>query len=138
MITLIAEDDFTSRLLLEQLLRPYGEVHLAENGEAAVEATRAALATEQHFDLICLDIMMPLMDGQQALVQIRELEYRAGLLNSQAARVLMTTALSDHKNVMRAFREQCDGYLTKPIDKRALLEQLDKLGLAEGVRDGTR
>ena len=67
MKTLIVEDDFTSRLLLQEILKRYGAVHIAVNGREAVDAVRAAAESDESYDLICLDIMMPEMDGYQAL-----------------------------------------------------------------------
>ncbi len=126
---LIVEDDFTSRSLLQRLLSPYGECHIAVNGEEAVEAALAALAQGSPYDLICLDIMMPKMDGQVALKKIRAAEEAKGILLGQGTKIVMTTALRDSANVIQAFREMCDGYLTKPIEKEKLLALMRKLGL---------
>ena len=63
MKTLIVEDDFTSRLLLQELLRRFGPCHVAVNGVEAVDAVTAALTANAPYDLICLDIMMPVMGG---------------------------------------------------------------------------
>jgi len=102
MKTLIVEDDFTSRLLLQELLKSYGPCHIAVNGKEAVEATAAALEDEP-YDLICLDIMMPEMDGQEALRRIREQEEARDILSSNGAKIVMTTALDDIKNVSAAY-----------------------------------
>jgi two-component system chemotaxis response regulator CheY len=133
MKTLIVEDDFTSRLLLQELLRSYGPCEVAVNGKLAVAAVASALKAKEPFELICLDIMMPEMDGQQALKEIRALENDHGRPSGRGARVLMTTALHDKQNIMQSFREQCDGYLVKPIDKAKLLDHLRELGLAGGA-----
>ena len=74
MKTLIVEDDFTSRLFLQTFLSRYGECHIAVNGREAVEAFRMAADNGSPYDLICMDIMMPEMDGQEAVKQIRALE----------------------------------------------------------------
>jgi len=124
MRTLIVEDDLTSRMVLEALLRGFGHVDTAQNGEEAVHAIESALRAGTPYELVCLDIMMPEMDGQEALRRIRALEEKHHLTSARSARVLMTTALSDPKNVMEAFREQCDGYLVKPIEKQKLLAAL--------------
>ena len=129
MKTLIVEDDVTSRLLLQELLRDYGSSQVATNGIEAVAAVSAALESNDPYNLICLDIMMPVMDGQRALKEIRELESQRGRVAKLGARILMTTALRDKDNIMQSFRAQCDGYLVKPIDKRKLLEQLRQLEL---------
>ena len=131
MKVLIAEDDLTGRLLLQNLLAPHGRVHAVADGRGAVEAFKRAALKRQPFDLICLDLMMPEMDGQAALKEIRVLEESAGVLPGKGVKILMTTALGDAKNVFTAFRELCDGYLVKPIDKSKLLGYLKSFGLIE-------
>ena len=129
MKTLIAEDDFTSRLLLQGLLKNYGPCHVAVNGTEAVEAVRISLEAKEPYDLICLDIMMPEMDGQSALRSIRMQEEARGIISSRGAKIMMITALEDIKNVMAAYSDLCDAYLTKPIQKKSLLEELRNLQL---------
>ena len=75
---LLAEDDFACRLLLQTFLSRYGECHIAVNGREAVDAFRAALDSGQGYDLICMDIMMPEMDGREAVRQIRAIEEARG------------------------------------------------------------
>ncbi len=129
MICLIVEDDFTSRMILQKLLSDYAECHIAVNGKEAIAAFKAALDSGQPYDLVCLDIMMPEMDGQDALKQIRQLEEDSGKLSTQGARIVMTTALNDMQNVKNAYHSLCDGYLVKPISKEKLIEEIQKLGL---------
>lgn len=131
MKTLIVEDDFISRMLLQGILQVHGPCHICVNGREAVEAFRIALDAGEPYNLACLDIMMPEMDGQTALKQIRALEAAAGILPSNGAKIIMTTALNDKKNVMDAFREQCDLYLVKPIDKDKINESLHTLNLIQ-------
>jgi two-component system chemotaxis response regulator CheY len=127
MKVLIVEDDFSSRLLLQMLLTKYGECHIAVNGREAVLAFRMALDAGRPYDLICLDIMMPEMDGQAALKEMRALEEARGIVSTHGAKIIMTTALGDVKNVSAAYQELCDGYLVKPIDKAKLIGLLDEL-----------
>jgi two-component system chemotaxis response regulator CheY len=131
MKTLIVEDDFTSSLLLQEILKHYGPSHTALDGKDAVEAVSAALESGEPYDLITLDIMMPEMDGQQALKQIRALEEAKGILLGDGARIIMTTALGDSKNVLAAYSGQCDAYVVKPVAKANLLDELRKLELIE-------
>jgi len=93
--TLIVEDDFTSGIVLREFLKSCGPVHVVVDGKQAVEAVQAALEAGDPYDLICLDILMPQMDGQQALAEIRAVEKARGIFPSQEAKVLMTTALGD-------------------------------------------
>jgi two-component system chemotaxis response regulator CheY len=129
MKTLIVEDDFTSRLLLQEILEAYGPVHIAVNGREAVEAVHAAMNAGEPYDLIGLDIMMPEMDGYEALQKIRSMEESRGILSSRGTKIFMITALDGVKNVVQAFRGLCDAYLFKPIDKARLLDRLRALGL---------
>ncbi len=130
MRVLIAEDDPTSLLLLTKLLEPYGEPVTAVDGEKALAAFRQALEDDRPFDLVCLDVMMPGMDGHEVLEAIREAEAKIGLLLGRGVRVLMTTAIGDSESVMRAYRGRCDAYLVKPVDRAKLIQQLESFGFA--------
>ncbi len=126
---LMAEDDFTSRKILQIILEKYGEVDIAANGMEAVTAVKVALAASEPYDLICLDIMMPKKSGQETLKEIRQIEKDQGIFEGDGAKVIMTTALGDSDNVMKAFREQADGYLVKPITATAINNKLKELEL---------
>jgi two-component system chemotaxis response regulator CheY len=129
MKTLIVEDDFTSRLVLQTFLSQYGECHVAVNGKEAVEAFRTALETVQGYDLICMDIMMPEIDGREAVKQIRELERERGISSTSGVKIIMTTALNDIKQVARCFEELCDAYLVKPIVLADVLQKVRSYNL---------
>jgi two-component system chemotaxis response regulator CheY len=129
MKTLIVEDDFTSRLLLQTFLTEYGECHIAVNGMEAVEAYRMAVDGQSPYDLVCMDIRMPGMDGREAARQMRLMEEANGILPSRGVKIVMTTAVTDVIQVMQSFRELCDAYLFKPIDTAKLLGELTSLGL---------
>jgi two-component system chemotaxis response regulator CheY len=131
MKTLIVEDDFTCRLVLQTFLSRYGECHVAVNGWEAVEAFRAALDGGQPYNLICMDVMMPEMNGQEAVKHVRSLEEAHGVLSTSAVKIIMTTALNDIKDVMRCFHELCDAYLVKPIDLSQLLAQVRSYQLVQ-------
>lgn len=130
MKTLIVEDDFTCRLLLQSFLSPLSECHIAINGREALAAFQQALADAQPYDLICLDIMMPEMDGQAALRGIRAMEEGRGIVSSEGVKIVMTTAQTDMKSLTASFHGLCDDYLIKPIEKAKLLELVSKYGLA--------
>lgn len=126
---LIVEDDFYSRRLLQRILAPYGECDIAVNGKEAVDAYERSLEDEFSYDLICLDILMPVMDGHEALKRIRELEDNREIYGENCVKVLMTSALDDKKNMLTAFSGGCDGYITKPITKKQILGKVSELGL---------
>ncbi len=124
---LIVEDEFFSRLVIQEILSEYGKCDIAVNGIEAVDAVKMRVKLGDPYDLICLDIMMPEMDGSETLVKIREIEKENGILGLDRAKIIMTTALDDMERVMAAFREQCDSYLVKPISVARLKNELYKL-----------
>ena len=129
---LVVEDDFVSRRLLQKMLAEFGECDIAVDGEEAVRAFDLALQDGTPYELVCLDIMMPKMDGQEALKQIRNLEHDRGLTGKDEARIIMTTALDSPKNVIEAYYQGgCSSYLVKPIEKKKLIETLKEYGLIE-------
>lgn len=126
---LIAEDDFISRLLLQELLKTYGQAHIAVNGREALAAVRVALESDRPYDLICLDITMPEMSGQDALREIRLAEETSGVAGQARAKIIMTTALADKDNVVTARDQHCDSFLVKPIERTRLVGELRRLKL---------
>ncbi|MBK1694343.1 response regulator [Chromatium weissei] len=126
---LIVEDDFTSRVILQEHLNHYGVTHIAVNGKEAIAAVKAADAINAPYDLICLDVMMPEMNGQEALRCIREIEEAKGIFSSEGAKIMMTTALDDVRTVSVSFQGLCDAYLVKPIRKEKLISELRQLKL---------
>ncbi len=128
---LVAEDDFVSRTVIHEILLPFGTVDLAADGREAVMAFEQTMADGGFYDLICLDIMMPILDGTIALERMREYEVKKGIIGNTRAKIVMTTALDSMDQVFKAFRLQCDAYLVKPITKAKVLNQLRKLHLIE-------
>jgi two-component system, chemotaxis family, chemotaxis protein CheY len=131
MKVLIVDDDFVSRTRLHRQLQGYGECHVAANGKDAVQAFQSALESDQPYNLACLDIMMPEMDGQEVLKQIRALEESKGILSTYGAKIVMTTSMDDADNLFTAYSNLCDGYLVKPVDKAKLLDELRKMKLIQ-------
>ncbi|WP_319561726.1 response regulator [Marispirochaeta sp.] len=125
---LIVEDDFASRKLMQKFLSPYGVCDAVVDGEAAIDAFTDSLKNNQPFDLVCLDIMLPKKDGQAVLKAIRGLESARGIAGTEGVKVIMTTALGDSQKIMSAFRSQCERYLTKPVTRQCLLEEMKELG----------
>lgn len=128
---LIVEDDFYSRRLLQRMLSPLGECDHAVNGEEAVKAYEKSLDEEFAYDLICLDILLPIMDGQETLRRIREIEDLKGIYGNDCVKVIITSALDDKRNMLTAYTTGCEGYITKPIRKKELLDKIQELGLLE-------
>jgi two-component system chemotaxis response regulator CheY len=130
MRVLVVEDDFISRKLLTTLLGHYGECDIAVDGQEAVKAFNMGMDEKRPYDLICMDIMMPNLDGQQALKDIRQIEQKSGVSAANEVKVIMTTALDDPKNVVESlYKGGASSYIVKPIDKKKLIDEVRKLGL---------
>ena len=125
---LIVEDDQASMLVLSTYLTQFGAVSTAADGEAGVEAFRKAHTEGNPFQLVCLDIMMPKLDGQAALKQVRAVEKEFNIPAAKQVKVIMTTALGDRENLLEAL-PQCDAYLQKPVDRAQLLFYIKRFGL---------
>ena len=127
---LIVEDDFGSRRFLHMLLEAYARCDVVVDGGEAIEAFKMAWEENDPYQLILLDIMMPRIDGQTALKEIREIEKQIGVNQPDAVKVIMTTALEDPKNVVEAYYQGgADSYLVKPIDRSKLFKMIGDLGL---------
>ena len=129
MKSLIAEDDLVARKQLETILSEVSECHTTVNGQRAVAAFKTALDQGEPYDLLCLDIMMPEMDGHQVLQVIRELEEAAGIDELAGVRIIMITSMRDPSHVLGAFRRGCEAYIVKPVTKVKLFEEMEKLAL---------
>lgn len=128
---LVVDDDFEARLLVQKLLRPYGEVTTATNGEEGVAAFASALNENDPYDLITMDILMPHVDGQQALREIREIEKERNIPTDKQVRVIMISGLDNSEEVHDAFfLGEATSYIVKPINHIALKQEIEKLGVA--------
>jgi two-component system chemotaxis response regulator CheY len=116
MRALVVDDDLTTRIVLQEILSRYAEVHSCVDGTEAVRACTRALEDGRPYDLVCLDLLMPVMGGLEALKLIRQEEERHGRMRPGASKVVITTAANDQDSISGAFRELCDAYLVKPID----------------------
>ncbi|MFS4583555.1 response regulator [Phaeobacter sp. C3_T13_0] len=116
---LLAEDNRTNQIVVSRMLKAAPiEVLIAANGEEAV-----AMFQEHHPDIVLMDMMMPVKDGIDATVEIRQLEQKLG---AGRCPVVALTA-----NALQSHREEClaagmDDFLSKPINKKALLGAVGK------------
>lgn len=127
---LLAEDDYATRKFMSGFLSRYGDCDETVDGMEAVDAYMMALEDEEPYDLVCLDIMMPVMDGYQALAGIRKMEKAYHIASEKQAKIIMATALNEQQNVDMAFEMGCTVYSGKPIDEKKFEQALKDLGLA--------
>ena len=126
---LIAEDDRISRTFLQKFMTAYGEVEVAVDGMDAIDIYMDAIKEGKPFDLLCLDIMMPKVDGLKVLKVIRQLENQNEKASDKKIKIIMMTALADIGYVDEAFRLGCDAYASKPVDTEKVEEAMRNLGL---------
>lgn len=126
---LIAEDDYVSRRFLYKFLSRYGECDVTVDGMEAIDVFLMGLDEGKPYDLVCLDIMMPELDGIRALKTMRKLEVERGISEGSRAKVIMTTALSHTDQVMDSFDSGSEGYAVKPIDTEKLVKVMERLRL---------
>ena len=128
---LIAEDDLVSRKFLFKFLSQYGDCDLVVDGLEALDAFLMSIKDEKPYDLMCLDIMMPKVDGVKVLKSIRDYESQKNVTPEKRTKIIMTTALAETQFVQNAFDIGCDAYAAKPIDIAKFVEVLHKLGLIQ-------
>lgn len=111
---LLAEDGPENQRLIEFILRKAGaEVDVAEHGEIALQMIGDATQTGKPYDLLITDMQMPVMDGYMLTRKLRE--------QSSTIAIIALTAHALAEDRKRCLDAGCDDYLTKPIDKKALL-----------------
>ncbi|MFC1523563.1 response regulator [Thermodesulfobacteriota bacterium] len=129
---LIVEDDFAARRILKDILSAYGDCDVAIDGSEAIQAYRLAKEDNNPYELICMDIMMPRVDGQEALIKIRELEKTSGVKNSDEVKVIMVSALDTPKTVVDSYyRGGATSYIVKPVEREKLLQELRNMDLID-------
>ena len=125
---LIAEDDRISRSFFQKFMSAHGTCDVAVDGMEALDLYMDAVKAKAPYDLLCLDIMMPRVDGLKVLKVVRAMEQQHAL---SRAKIIMMTALADVEYVDQAFDLGCDAYASKPIDTAKVEEVLKNLGLID-------
>ena len=119
---LLVEDNELNREIATAILRGYGfEVDTVENGAIAVEKVQSA--APDTYDIVLMDVLMPVMDGYEATRRIRALEDPA----RAKIRILAMTANAFEEDRKAAFAVGMDGFLSKPIDIDELWKTLRRL-----------
>ena len=111
---LLAEDSEDNETLIRMFLSKEGaKITYVRNGLEAIEAVKA-----QEFDVILMDIQMPLLDGLEATRQIRQNGFKSPII------ALTGQALRD--DAEKSLKAGCDSHLTKPVRKESLIEEIQK------------
>ncbi|MDX2470374.1 MAG: response regulator [SAR324 cluster bacterium] len=126
---LVVDDMEVNQILLQKILQPFAKVDIAENGQVCLDKYKESLTKGKPYDVIFLDILMPVMDGQEALKKIREHESALKMDTGQEVKVIMVTSLNDWRNALDSFKNGVAEFVTKPIDRLKIIELLGRLGI---------
>jgi CheY-like chemotaxis protein len=127
--TLVIDDQPVIRKHIEILLRDFCECSFACDGSKGVELFEQALKGGRPFELVTLDIEMPIMNGHETLAMIRSIEEQNGILGLDGIKVVMSTSLDDSQHIFSAFKEGCEAYVKKIDMEKKLVEEIKKLGI---------
>ena len=131
MRALVVDDIQVNRRVLQAILSKYGPCDTAESARQGITFFQEAWKEGAHYNLICLDIMMPEIDGIQLLEIIRKIEGKMNVTDDERARVFMVTAKDDLRTTRQTVDLGADATIVKPIDRAELLHYLRKFGLVE-------
>lgn len=125
---LIADDDRVSREIIFITASDYGKCDLAINGVEAVEAFSIAHSEGKPYDLVLLDIMMPLFEGNKVIRKIRSFEDKKGIICEKRIKAVIISALLNPKLIEELSEFEIYEYIKKPISIAQLKKVLDSLG----------
>lgn len=126
---LIVDDDPVAQLLVKEVLGHLGTCDQCSNGEEGLLAFDYAHESGQPYDLIILDIMMPVMDGIATLTEIRDRELQMGDKLQKNALIIVLSVKDEMRNVLQCMALGADDFLAKPIVPKSLLAVIKGLGV---------
>jgi two-component system chemotaxis response regulator CheY len=131
---LVVDDEYFCRDILLRYLSKYSPCDEAVDGVAALEAWKRAHEEGSPYDIVFLDIMLPIMNGQDVLKAMREWEYARGIPAEKSCGIIIMSALREPGSVVESFGNQCDGYLIKPCNSADVEKAIGKI--RERIRRG--
>jgi signal transduction histidine kinase/CheY-like chemotaxis protein len=127
---LVAEDGIDNQALIATRLRQTGlSVEIAPNGKLACDKALAALKAQQPFDLVLMDVQMPVMDGYSATLHLRSNGYRGP--------IIALTANAMERDRDKCISAGCNDFVTKPIQLNALFKAIGRYVKAGHVPEST-
>ena len=129
MKTLIVDNEEADRVAVQEILLDYGECDFAENGREAVDEFQRAWSGGNPYDLVCLDLQMPVLDGFETLRVLREMERAMSVTDAERCRIFMITTHTAIRGKDRARTLGCDAYFLKPFKRRLFINRLQNFGL---------
>lgn len=127
---LIVDDDELGRELISLYLQQVASIEMAVDGKDAVEKYQAAFEAGKPYDLIIMDILMPVMDGHEAAKTIRHLEQGQGITPDKGTNIIVLSSLNTPKDIIESYvATQSSAHLVKPVTPEKLLKTLKQLEL---------
>lgn len=125
MRSLVIDDEPTARLQLRFLLESRGPVDEAPDAIAGLQRIRDAVADNDPYDLVCIDLSMPGPSGIDAIKMVQEVDTK--LRHGKHTNVVVVTASDDQKDIRAALHQHVDGYLLKPVTPGQIVDTIDPL-----------
>jgi len=126
---LIVDDISFLSIILSRMLQDIAVTDTASNGEEAIKKFSSAFYQDKPYDLICLDIKMPNIDGVQVLEFIRNFEKESENLKNGPTKIIMTTGVNQKDEVIKVMKKGSDGYIVKPYHKDKIYQEVKRLNL---------
>ena len=124
---LIADDHLVDRKLIKTFLKNKAECDEAANGNEAILSYNFSVQEKKPYDVILMDVEMPILRGVEVVRRIRDDETRRHIEPTQRVPVISVSALSAME--VGKGREMFDEFVEKPVDPRELMEKIDKVML---------
>ena len=122
---LVIDDEPIARRQLRLLLESHGRVDEAPDAIAGLQRIRDAIADNDPFDLVCIDLSMPGPSGIDAIKMVKDVDQK--LRHGKHTNVVVVTASDDQKDMRAALQQHVDGYLLKPVTPGQIVETIDPL-----------
>lgn len=129
MRVLIVDDNKINRRFLESLLNKHADCYMDVNGKDAINTFEKSLEDKKYFDVILMDVMMPEVDGLQALNIIRDIERKMNIPKEDAVKVVVISALNNIIEVEMMLDEEKELFIHKPIQIEELIFVFKKLNI---------
>jgi len=120
--SLVVEDNVITQKFIHKIMKDFGTCDVGNDGQEGLEQFEKNISENNYYDVICLDIQMPKLDGVQLLEKIRKMEKE----NQQIKRsvIIMITAIGDKEINKKCVKLGCNSFLLKPVDKENLSKVL--------------
>jgi len=128
---LIADDNQMNQNLMHIIFKPYGTCDIVSNGLEVMEKYLDSIKTNSPYDLICLDILMPTMDGHKTLHKIRMIENEKNIKYEDRTLIMMVTGIDNDIDRVRSICSEADAIMVKPVTVKSVREKLIELQLID-------